>query len=64
MINPSATLESTLATSELTSSSTLVGDVEDHDESINHLSINIGDLRIDLIVDLLLACRSACYLAN
>jgi hypothetical protein len=25
---------------------------------------DIGDLRIDLIVDLLLACRSACYLAN
>jgi hypothetical protein len=48
-------LESTLATSELTSSSTLVGDVEDHDEPINDLSINIGDLRIDLIVDLLLS---------
>jgi hypothetical protein len=47
-------LESTLATSELTSSSTLVGDVEDHDEPINDLSINIGDLRINLIVDLLL----------
>ena len=57
MIDPSATLE-------LTSSSTLIGDVEDHDELINDLSINIGDLRIDLIVDLLLACRSACYLAN
>jgi hypothetical protein len=54
MIDPSATLE-------LTSSSTLIGD---HDEPINDLSINIGDLRIDLIVDLLLACRSACYLAN
>ena len=57
MINPSATLE-------LTSSSTLFGDVEDHDESINDLSINIGDLRIDLVVDLLLAGRSTCYLAN
>ena len=60
MINPSATVEPTLATSELTSSSTLVGNVEDHDESNNDLSINIGDLRIDLIVDLFLACRSAC----
>jgi hypothetical protein len=49
-----------LATLELTSSSTLIGDVEDHDELVNDLSINIGDLRIDLIVDLLLACGSAC----
>jgi hypothetical protein len=64
MTNPSAALESTLATLELTSSSILVGDVEDHDEPINNLSINIGDLRIDLIIDLLLACPSACYLAN
>jgi hypothetical protein len=57
MIDPSATLE-------LTSSSTLIGDVEDHDELINDLGINIGDLRIDLIVDFLLACGSACCLAN
>jgi hypothetical protein len=57
MIDPSATLE-------LTSSSTRIGDVEDHDELINDLSINIGDLRIDLIVDLLLAYGSACYPAN
>ena len=64
MVNPSATLESILATSELTSSSTLAGDVEDRDELINDLRINIGDLRIDLIVDLLLACRSACYLTK
>jgi hypothetical protein len=53
-----------LATLELTSSSTLIGDVEDHDELVNDLSINIGDLRIDLIVDLLLACGSACCPAN
>jgi hypothetical protein len=64
MMNPSATLESTLTTSELTSSPILVGDIEDHDELINDFRINTGDLRIDLIVDLLLACRSACYLAN
>jgi hypothetical protein len=64
MINPSATLESTLATSESTSPSKLVGDVEDYDEPINDLSISIDDPRIDLIVDLLLACRSACYLTN
>jgi hypothetical protein len=64
MMNPPATLESTLAISELTSSSTLVGDVEDHDKLINDLSINIGDLRIDLIADPLLACRSASYPAN
>jgi hypothetical protein len=31
---------------------------------VSDLGIDIGDLRIDLIVDLLLACRSACYLAN
>ena len=35
----------------------LIGDVKDHNEPA-------GDLRIDLIVDLLLACRSACYLAS
>ena len=42
----------------------LVGDVKDHDEPAGDLRIDIGDLRIDLIVDLLLACRSACYLAS
>jgi hypothetical protein len=42
----------------------LVGDVKDHDEPAGDLRINIGDLRIDLIVDFLLACRSACYLAR
>ena len=40
----------------------LVGDIKDHDEPASDLGI--GDLRIDLIVDLLLACRSACYLAS
>jgi hypothetical protein len=59
-MNSSATLESILTTSELTSSSTFVVDVEDHDK----LSISIGDLRIDLVVDLLLVYWSACYLAN
>jgi hypothetical protein len=42
----------------------LVGDVKDHDEPASDLRIDIGDLRIDLVVDLLLACRSACYLAS
>ena len=63
-MNPLETLERTLTTSELTSSSTLVGDVKDHDKPVSDLRTDIGDLRIDLIVDLLLACRSACYLAN
>jgi hypothetical protein len=40
----------------------LVGDIKDHDEPASDLGI--GDLRIDLIVDLLLGCRSACYLAS
>jgi hypothetical protein len=39
----------------------LVGNVKDHDEPTSNLRIDIGDLRIDLVVDLLLACRSACY---
>jgi hypothetical protein len=51
MMNPSATLEWTLTTSELTSSSTLVGDVKDHDEPVSDLRSDIGDLRIDLTVD-------------
>jgi hypothetical protein len=38
----------------------LVGDVKGHDKPASNLRIDIGDLRIDLIVDLLLACRSAC----
>ena len=42
----------------------LVGDIKDHDEPISDLRTDIADLRIDLIADLLLACRSACYLAN
>ena len=41
-----------------------VSDVKDHDEPVNHIRIDIGNLRIDLIVDLLLACRPACYLAS
>jgi hypothetical protein len=39
----------------------LVGNVKDRDEPASDLRIDIGDLRIDLIVDLLLACQSACY---
>ena len=31
---------------------------------LGDLGIDIGGLRIGLIVDLLLACRSACYLAR
>jgi hypothetical protein len=50
-MNPSATLEWILTTSELTSSSTLVGDVKDHDKPVSDLRTDIGDLRIDLIVD-------------
>jgi len=42
----------------------LVGDAKDHDEPASDLRIEIGYLRIDLIVDLLLACRSACYIAS
>ena len=42
----------------------LVGDVKDHDEPASDLRIDTGDLRIDLIVDLLLACRSACYVVS
>jgi hypothetical protein len=42
----------------------LVGNVKNHDEPASDLRIGTGDLRIDLIVDLLLACRSACYLAS
>ena len=42
----------------------LVGDVKDHDKPVSDLRIDIGDLRIDLILDLLLACRSACYLTS
>jgi hypothetical protein len=42
----------------------LVGDVKDHNQPASDLRIDIGDLRIDLIIDLLLACRSACYLAS
>jgi hypothetical protein len=42
----------------------LVGDVKDHDEPASDLRIAIGDLRTDLIVDPLLACRSACYPAS
>jgi hypothetical protein len=38
--------------------------VKDHNEPVSDLRIDIGDLRVDLIVDLLLACRSACYPAN
>jgi hypothetical protein len=60
MMNPSAIS----VTSELTSSLTLVDDVKDHDEPVSDLGIEIGDLRLDLIVDLMLACRSTCYLAN
>jgi hypothetical protein len=44
--------------------STLVGDVKDHGKPVSDLGIDIGGLRIDFIVDLLLACRSACYLAR
>jgi hypothetical protein len=67
MMNSLASLESTSATSELTSSSisgNLVGDIKDHDEPVSDLRIDIGNLRIDLIVDLLLACRSAYYLTS
>jgi hypothetical protein len=42
----------------------LVGEVKDHGEPTGNLRIDIADLRIDLIVDLLLACRSACYLES
>jgi hypothetical protein len=42
----------------------LVGDAKDHGEPTSDLRIDIGDLRIDLIVDPLLACRSACYPAS
>ena len=42
----------------------LVGYVKDHDEPASDLRIDIGDLRIDLIVDSLLACQSDCYLAS
>jgi hypothetical protein len=42
----------------------LVGDIKDYDEPASDLGIDIGDLRIDLIVDLLLGCRSACHLAS
>ena len=31
--------------------SNLVGDVKDHDEPVSDLRIDIGDLRIDVIVD-------------
>jgi hypothetical protein len=41
-----------------------VGTIKDRDEPASDLRIDIGDLRIDLIVDLLLARRSACYLAS
>jgi hypothetical protein len=44
--------------------SNLIGEVKDHDEPASDLTIDISDLRIDLIVDLLLACRSACCLAS
>jgi hypothetical protein len=42
----------------------LGADIKDHDEPVSDLRTDIGDLRIDLIVDLLLACRSACYLTS
>jgi hypothetical protein len=42
----------------------LVGDIKDHDEPASDLRVDISDLRINLIVDLLLACRSAFYLAS
>jgi hypothetical protein len=42
----------------------LVSDVKDHNQPASDLRIDIGDLRIGLIIDLLLACRSACYLAS
>jgi hypothetical protein len=35
----------------LTSSATFVDDVKDHDELVNDLRIDVGGLRIDLIVD-------------
>jgi hypothetical protein len=41
----------------------LVGYVKDHNEPASDLRVDIGGLRINLIVDLLLACRSICYLA-
>jgi hypothetical protein len=44
--------------------SNLIGDVKGHDEPVSELRFDIGDLKIDLIIDLLLACRPACYLAN
>jgi hypothetical protein len=44
--------------------SNLVGDVKDHGEPTSDLRIDIGNLRINLIVDLLLAYRLACYLAS
>jgi hypothetical protein len=44
--------------------SNLVGNVKDRDEPAGDVRVDIDDLRIDLIVDLLLACRSACYLAS
>jgi len=44
--------------------SNLAGDVKDHDKPVSDLRIDIGDLRINLIVDLVLACRPACYLAS
>jgi hypothetical protein len=41
----------------------LVGYVRDHNEPASDLRVDIGGLRINLIVDLLLACRSVCYLS-
>jgi hypothetical protein len=42
----------------------LVGDVKDHDDPASDFRIDIGDLRIDLIVDLLVAYRLVCQLAS